>query len=283
MKPMLAAKADLDKLKYPVLGSPKLDGIRCLIVNGEPVSRRLKPIPNEYIGRVLRGLGPLDGELIVGDPTAPDCFGKSTSGVMSKDGEPNFKYHVFDHMADVDAPFSRRLTRVGQIRNKHLVPVPHKLLSSPRELLAFEAKMVNAGFEGIMIRDPGGRYKFGRSTVREGLLLKVKRFDDDEAIIVDIEELMHNNNAPTKNALGQTERSSAKAGKVQGGTMGALVLWSAKFEDQFRVGTGFTAEMRADIWRRRDKLIGRVVKFRHQPSGAKDKPRFPSFIGFRLD
>jgi hypothetical protein len=32
---------------------------------------------------------------------------------------------------------------------------------------------------------------------------------------------------------------------------------------------------------KRETLIGRVVKFSHQTSGAKEAPRFPKFIGFR--
>ena len=35
------------------------------------------------------------------------------------------------------------------------------------------------------------------------------------------------------------------------------------------------------IWARQASAIGRVVKFRHQPSGAKEAPRFPKFLGFR--
>jgi DNA ligase-1 len=38
---------------------------------------------------------------------------------------------------------------------------------------------------------------------------------------------------------------------------------------------------RITLWQQRDALIGRMVKFKHQPSGAKEAPRFPKFIGFR--
>ena len=99
LKPMLCATVtDISKLRYPYLASPKLDGIRCLIHNGTAVSRNLKPIRNKYIASCLKGLPPLDGELIVGDPTAPDCFNRTSSGVMSADGEPDFKYYVFDRI-----------------------------------------------------------------------------------------------------------------------------------------------------------------------------------------
>ena len=41
---------------------------------------------------------------------------------------------------------------------------------------------------------PNAPYKQGRSTVREGYLLKVKTFLDDEATVVRFEERMHNGN-----------------------------------------------------------------------------------------
>ena len=45
-------------------------------------------------------------------------------------------------------------------------------------------KNLNAGYEGLMLRDPNGIYKFGRSSVKENILLKVKEFMDDEAEII---------------------------------------------------------------------------------------------------
>jgi len=38
---------------------------------------------------------------------------------------------------------------------------------------------------------------------------------------------------------------------------------------------------RVSLWVRRESLIGRLVRFKHQPSGAKEAPRFPKFSGFR--
>jgi len=35
------------------------------------------------------------------------------------------------------------------------------------------------------------------------------------------------------------------------------------------------------LWLRKETLVGKLVKYRHQPSGAKDAPRFPKFVGFR--
>ena len=52
---------------------------------------------------------------------------------------------------------------------------------------------------------------------------------------------------------------------------------------EFRLGYNHVAGGvdRATLWHRRETLVGRLVKFKHQPSGAKDAPRFPKFVGFR--
>ena len=100
MKPMLAYQKlpDLEALTYPLIASPKLDGIRCLIVDGVAVSRSLKPIRNKYVQSILGSheFNGLDGELVVGSPTDPDVYLKTNSGVMSVEGEPDFTYLVFD-------------------------------------------------------------------------------------------------------------------------------------------------------------------------------------------
>jgi DNA ligase-1 len=52
-KPLLAGNFDENKAKFPYIASPKIDGIRFLMINGVAVSRTFKPIRNNYIQRVL--------------------------------------------------------------------------------------------------------------------------------------------------------------------------------------------------------------------------------------
>src|SRR4051812_33650187 len=97
-KPLLASAVEnLDDIKFPVIASPKLDGIRCLKIDGKVVSRNFKPIPNRYIREALEYILPngADGEIIVGK-----TFQDVSSGVMSHDGEPEFIYHMFDYVKD---------------------------------------------------------------------------------------------------------------------------------------------------------------------------------------
>ncbi len=38
---------------------------------------------------------------------------------------------------------------------------------------------------------------------------------------------------------------------------------------------------RVTLWEQRESLRGKLVKYKHQPGGAKEAPRFPKFVGFR--
>lgn len=288
IKPMLAeAIDDIQKLKFPLIASPKLDGIRCLKINGRCVTRSLKPIPNDHINKTLSELLPdgIDGEIMSGD-----TFQECTSAVMRVSGKPVFHFVAFDLVTDgnIHQPYSERLAALDKAlaavgRLDIAQPVVSIVVSTLEELLAFETKVLARGFEGVMVRKPEGPYKCGRSTVREGWLLKLKRFVDAEAEIVSVEEMMENTNEKRTNELGQSQRSTAKAGKKPRGVLGAFVVRDLKSGLEFNVGTGdgLTLALRAELWGRRDTLPGLIIKYKSQPTGVKEAPRFPIFLGFR--
>lgn len=282
-KPMLAGKADLDNIKFPVMASPKLDGVRVIVHDGVVYSRNFKRIPNDYVQALFgrEECDGFDGELIVGNATSDTVFQATTSGVMTGAGKPDVTLHVFDFIIS-EYHFSSRHSEVKErVRKlKHVKVVPHVLINNLEELNAYEEECVAQGYEGIMIRDPQGKYKHGRSTTKEGGLLKIKRFEDDEAVVTGVEELMTNNNEQELDNLGHKVRSSKKEGMVPAGKLGALIVKHKTF-GEFKIGSGFTEDARIKLWRERDELKGRLAKFKYQPSGVKDKPRFPVFLGFR--
>jgi DNA ligase-1 len=292
MKPMLAAPViDIHQLRYPVLCSSKLDGIRAIVLNGVVLSRALKPIPNKYVQRLFgrQEFNGFDGELIVGNVTAKNVFNATSSAVMAKEGEPHVLFYVFDDiLAPSSSSFSERLMSVAdRLATHHLKTkfdgvkiVYHKHVSNSSQLEQFELDTLDKGYEGVMIRDPKGIYKFGRSTLKEGYLLKLKRFEDSEALVIGMNELMHNENEATLNHLGHQVRSSHKANKQGLGTMGSLICRDIKTNVEFEIGTGFTQEDRAWWWLR-GYTCSDVVKYKFQAVGVKDKPRFPVYIGIR--
>jgi DNA ligase-1 len=277
---MLAGKAPvIDQIKYPVLVTPKIDGIRCLIIDGKVLSRSFKLIPNDFVRETLATLPDgLDGELIV----PGEAFGAVTSAIMRKTGQPDFRYTVFDMVyKDLAEPYEKRVERLKPLKNIFRVdPLMPVFINSASDLEGYERWALDEGYEGIMVRDPKSPYKLGRSTTREGYLLKVKRFEDDEAVVTGYEEKMSNQNERQEDAFGRTKRSTHQANMVPMGVLGALIVRTTD-GIIFSIGSGLTDADRVQLWKERHLLKGRIVKFRHQPHGAKDAPRFPIFIGFR--
>jgi len=283
MRPLLAHTIeDTSKIKYPVLVSQKLDGIRCLIIDGVAVSRSLKPIRNDYVQSILGKpeFNGLDGELIVDNPYASDCYRVTNSGVMSKDGEPDFNYHIFDRWDDPRGFMDRYASLLRHNLTSRFSVVPHRWAYSEDDLLRIEQAHLSLGAEGVMVRSLNGPYKQGRSTMREGVLGKLKRFFEEEYQVIGFEERLHNENEATINELGYTERSSHKENKLGRGDLGALVL-QTKDGVVFKCGTGFDDDVRRYIWRQKTYLLGRFAKVKSFSVGVKDAPRFPVFVGFR--
>jgi DNA ligase-1 len=301
-KPLLAATCDdISTLNYPVLASPKLDGIRCVKLNGKALSRKLKPIPNDFVRNWIEANLPdgIDGELML--RSAGATFSDVSSAIMSKDGEPDFQFCAFDLLepvlgVELAVPFAQRfevLEHWSRVRRHEEVfdrlhVLNHALVENVEEMQRIVETHRIHGFEGTMVRHPEGRYKFGRSTVKEGILLKIKAFVDEEATVIGVVEQMHNANEATVDNLGHTKRSSAKAGKRGTGKLGALVC---RLEDgtEFEIGSGFTDAQRINFWDEEnfEQLRRLQVKFKHQPPpGGRqpgEKPRFPVFLGWRED
>ena len=78
---------ELRLLPYPVFGSVKIDGFRCLI-DGTPKTSSMKPQPNPFVQSELSKpeLNGLDGELVVGEPNSPEAFNASTGRCVGNSG-----------------------------------------------------------------------------------------------------------------------------------------------------------------------------------------------------
>ena len=285
MKPMTICREnpDLYKLTYPLYATPKLDGIRCVIVNGKPMTRTLKNVPNKFINDVLshKHLEGLDGELIVGPANGPKVYRDTSSFVMSDDKVGDFHYYIFDKWNSPERYKDRVYELEDYLINQYMSILPIQEIKSVAELADYESRVLESGFEGLILRSYTGEYKFGRTTMREQNTYKLKRFVDGEAIIYGYEEEMHNGNEATTNELGRTQRSTHQANLRGKGTLGSLLVSDKESGVRFSIGSGFDAELRRILWEDRDKNLNAIVKYKHFPIGAKDKPRHPIFLGFR--
>lgn len=295
-KPMLSASldgVDLASLRYPLLISPKLDGVRCIVWEGVAYSRNAKPIRNRFVQKWASNHHNLDGELIVGSPTDPHCLNNTQSGVMSFDGEPDFAFWLFDSI-EGHPEFEHRLSRVQEehAEEARIELVQHGLVHSADMLEEIEETVLGNGYEGVMLRDPKGPYKHGRSTLREGYLMKLKRFMDGEAVVTGLEEGHVNENELTRDELGRAKRTRHSENLVPSGMVGTILARDAKWGD-LRISPGtMSHEERRRFWlayksesptEYRSGLTGKTIHWRSFGYGVKDKPRFPRYYGIRED
>jgi DNA ligase-1 len=289
-KPLLAYTIeDTSKIEYPVYVSKKLDGIRAIVIDGVVYSRSMKPIRSKAVQELFGKpeLNGLDGELLYGDWNAHNVFNLTTTAIMGTDLKDGFdknriQFAVFDYVLS-DEPYSKRLDIVNQITgvvgNPQVIPLDQFVVNNEEELLSFETVTLNDGYEGIMARSIHGRYKQGRSTQKEGIQGKLKRFSDGEAEVIGFEERMHNTNEAKTNELGRTQRSQAQDGMVGTDTLGALICTYNGI--QFTMGSGFDDAGRLEVWNNKEKYLGKLAKFKYFAIGMKDSYRFPIFLGWR--
>lgn len=313
--PMLAGKYDPIKVeallrKYGHLHvQPKIDGFRLIVWDGVAMSRSWKPWTNRFlqawakdIGEYLHGM---DGEFFVGHQYRPEGFRDTMSGGRAEDGASELGFYWFD---DIKLPqlgyqdrFARVKRRIPAIEEQEAACYSHSGMSLPwnmkhhlipsynvdsmKDILELEEEFLGQGFEGAIIRVPNMPYKFGRGTPSAGPLIKMKRFEDSEAVIIGYEPRYHNANEATKSELGNTVRSSHQENQIAEERMGAFTV---QLLDRptvvFNIGVfkGYTLSDREKMWQNRISLLNQVVKFTHQGyGGGYDVPRLPVLIGFR--
>ena len=294
-RPMLSPNDDplknkdyFKRLRYPLLCSPKYDGIRAIVKNFTVMSRTFKPLPSYQVQDEFNGFEHFDGEIIEGNPTDFDVYNRTQSYVMSEDKPGNLGYYVFDytHPQWLDKPFYIRLEKalelITALNDNRVKYIHHQFIDNYDELIEYEQEILQQGFEGIMMRNPIGHYKNGRGTFNEGLIYKLKRFQDAEGVIIDFEERMINQNELEKDDLGYAKRSYKKEGMVPGNILGNFIV---DYNGQhISVAPGcFTHDDLYRIWNNQSFYYKKLLKFRFFGHGIKDKPRFPRAVGFRSE
>lgn len=292
-RPMLAEDWDRAKQRYPVIAMAKIDGVRAINQDGVLYGRSLNPHANRYVTQMFSGedLAGLDGELAAAAPTHPRLVSLTTSAVNTIEGEPDLSWWVFDDYL-APGPYEQRLEALVKRVQKlgeddpwlapRLKVVPWEVIRSEQELENFKEDCLGKGYEGVILRDPKGNHKEGRSTVIEGGFLRIKPFVIEEAFIFGFEQGMTNANPAKVNNLGLTERSTHKENLVPNGKIGNLRAVCLKTGKIIKIGPGrMKHDEREKFMLQPTLLIGQVCKYKHFPYGVKDKPRFPTFESFR--
>lgn len=309
MKPMLASDYAEDRVQYPVIGQPKIDGVRGLNMHGGLTGRSLKLFKNRFTTQFyskdfFKGF---DGELAAHSETHSDLCRLTTSAVGTIAGEPFTLWWLFDYVTPQNASldywsrYTQLCLRVAELQADpscmpwagHLRIVPYVLLHDAEDLREYREENLRKGYEGTILRQPDRPHKQGRSTVREGGLLRIKDFIDSEAMVESITQGESNHNEAQVNELGNQFRSTHQANMVPNGlvgNMGCRAIHEVKDGNRvvIRPGDPITVSpgnmdhaSRKHYFEHPDELIGKVIKFKFFPKGIKDKPRFPTFVSIR--
>ncbi|HWY74946.1 MAG TPA: DNA ligase [Verrucomicrobiae bacterium] len=233
--------------------SEKLDGVRAYWDGKQFLSRQgnLYHAPDWFVDGLPSV--PLDGELWIDRKK----FQRTVSIVRRQDKSDLWKevrFLVFDVPAATGGfedriGFLKDLFAKGELNfaRAHAQERCRGLDALRTEL----ARVESLGGEGLMLRQPGSKYVAGRSST----LLKIKTFHDAEAIVTG---------------------HQAGAGR-HAGRLGALLVRLPSGKD-FAIGTGFSDRERGN-----PPAIGATVTFRYQELSEAGIPRFPSYVGVRMD
>lgn len=317
MKPQLARDVELEKLIFPCIVQPKIDGVRALNLTGTLTGRSLDPFKGygitehfsrpEYIG--------LDGEMILGDnPMSRERLCSATTGAMSAFKGVTEMADLFWYVFDAPAfgstpntitpsslPYIERFAH-ARVRALQLAAAGHRIRIVPSNVIETKAlalwyieKYLDEGFEGAIFRNPAALPKEGRPTAKGQELMRHKPWIDFEMLVTGVTEGKSNQNEAKINTLGRTERSSAKAGMVPNGMIGSLQgvlladVKNLQGEVVFRKGlkiTAGTGEMTEDEARAwfldQRQIVGWIVKVKTLMHGVKDLPRMPTFVSKRM-
>ena len=293
---------------------PKIDGMRALIDEEcIPRTRSWKEHKNRYLREFARhhpSLRGFDGEVVSGLQLSANTFRESMSGIRSQDGSPEFTFYAFDFFMGDTAQLGYQSRREHLLRNldnlgadsgtvtlgagpegsgvqytAKVILCPQKEVRTLDEVNEHEEELIKAGWEGAMLRRAHLPYKYNRSTNREGYLIKLKRYEDDEAVIISCYPWEQNNNEATTDARGYTVRSAHQGNKEAQERLGGFhcrLLRDPSVEFDIGVFRGWGHSDRDSLWAARDTLPGRILKFKHQGyGGGYDKPRTPVGLGWR--
>lgn len=306
MKPHLLDDWQPDKLVFPMIGQPKIDGVRALNLTGRLTGRSLKPFKNRYLTTRLShsALIGFDGELAAERETHPDLCRITSSATGTILGEPYVLWWLFDYVTPETKglPYTHRYLimkeRIERIQDEaphlfpHLRAMPWRKLESLEDLEAYDEENLLAGYEGTVLCGPQAAHKDGRAG-KKLFKWRIKRFVDFEFKVHTIVEGEENQNEAQINELGHTFRSSHQENKVANGMVGAMLgnVLADVFDgdtllfskgQEVRVGAGcLTHDQRRHYFTNQDEFKRLVHKAKFFPKGIKDKPRFPTWQSFR--
>ena len=271
--PMLAHSFEKrsHNITYPAIVQRKFDGVRCLairIASGRVnlLSRKGKEFP--HLNHIREDIAAnnndsnliLDGELYSDTLTFQELVGLVRRVTLKEGNDEQMlqvSLRVYDCIQlDKEPDFTERYETISGVcaGAEYLSLVENVAVNNKSEIHAAQARFVEEGYEGAMVRNRTGAYAIGK---RSANLQKVKTFLDDEYEIV-----------------GFSEATGNDAGTV---------VWECQTPNgnRFSVRPRGTREARRDYFENGDDYIGQFLTVRYQELTDDGVPRFPVGISIR--
>jgi DNA ligase 1 len=300
-KPLLAPNEQIDLaiLQYPLLGSRKLDGIRCIFKDGEMITRNLKHFPNIKLRQNFEPLKKysydnniiLDGELLAESLTFNELSGLCRQ--LDKELPKDLYFYCFDMIKDsmFNIPFNVRTKELqnmffkGNFASYPMKVLEQRLYKTMEEIeIDFKITIENGNCDGLILRNPSSKYKFGRATLKENIIYKLKQYQTFDAQIYGIVQAtkVRDGVETTINELGRSVTSKKQADR-------RLIEKASAFEVLYtngqvlKVTLAMTDEEKEEIWKNQKSYLGKTIEYKGMLIGAKDLPRHPVFLRYRND
>jgi ATP-dependent DNA ligase len=271
-QPILAQDFDKrkDKVKYPILSQPKLDGVRCIVKSDGMWSRNGKEIISaphifENLKHIFENQPDLvlDGELYTSDRnvdfnTIISCVRKTKPTQSDLDLSAKYiEYWAYDLYEGEDLIYKDRWNLLKGLENKYSIGYPlYRVVTTfelPDEKHVMEqlSHYIEQGFEGQILRCPDSFYENKRSNG----LLKHKTFHDEEFKILSINE-----------------------GGGKFANKAATMSFQTSIGVKFDATINGTMEYLEEIWANKDKLIGKLATVKYFEETTDGSLRFPKVI-----
>lgn len=268
MYPMLCSSYKVWKEEYSgYMVQPKLDGIRCLIkIKNKEITFQSRNgnlfILNHLVDeltKIHKIIGKdiiLDGELYSNEIPFEELVGhirkSSSNSTELNEDVKKIKFHCFDIVKENN--FEERYTYLKNLfhtkdkySNIHLVETEY--INNEDELISFYDRMMNKKYEGIILRNPKGKYI---CKYRSKDVMKFKQMKESEYKIVGYEQ-----------GIGKDK-----------GTM----IWICEVPNTmqtFKVRPRGSHSYRKELYENGDKYIGKQLTIIYQELTKNNIPRFP--------
>ena len=191
MLPMLAHSWEKRKhnIQFPAYTQPKLNGVRCMATRIDEApfikfrSRKNKSYDNtlmHLIEPLLQVMEPgeiWDGEIYVHGWGFQEILRRVKK---LRDDSDQLEFHIYDIADPRDTYASRYMRYMEALQNtdsNKLVGVECEQIIRPSEVENMHSKYAQMGYEGVMIKNLNGLYKFQHESQD---MQKYKHFEDDE-------------------------------------------------------------------------------------------------------